>query len=78
MQVSCSLYYSKKCIILCSFQPCDSFIGYQADTSSAVVFTASRENGMTEDQIERDSQTWESKVSLFCILLLCDYLIITM
>ena len=51
----------------CRFQPCDSFIGYQADTPSAVVFAASKENGMTEDQIELDSGAGklESDVSYF-------------
>ena len=58
-------FISNNVSFLRRFQPCDSFIGYQADTPSAVVFTASRENGMTEDQIE---QTWESQVSYFALI----------
>lgn len=34
------------------FQPCDSFVGFQADTPSAVVFTASKRIGMSADQTE--------------------------
>ena len=52
-----SLMYSNSDPIVFRFQPSDSFIGYQADTPSAVVFRAS-------SMVKPDSKDWEIEVSM--------------
>lgn len=59
---SIAIMYINWILFVYRFQPCDSFVGYQADTPSAVVFTASKGIGISTDQTELIPEMLEQEV----------------
>ena len=53
-------YNACACTYFYRFQPADSFIGYQDDTPSAVVFTASKNSPAQE--LDPASEEWKKEV----------------